>query len=97
MQATFREVVGGACELLVCACYAHMHVHSRLRMQIQSQKFHCAKKFVDKIFANACIGEIGENFLLVKISTYTVNPLSNLYSINLVHWPWTEDDRKLVF
>ena len=40
MQVTFQEVVGGARELLVCAYVRAL------------QNFHCAKKFVEKVFAN---------------------------------------------
>ena len=49
------------------SCYAQMHVCTRM-----CQNFHCAKKFVKKFSPTACIGEIGENFLLAKISVFTV-------------------------
>ena len=55
-QVTFQEVVGGTRKLLVCV-YAHVLTIT------------CAK-FI--FLPTTCIGKIGENFLLAKISTYTV-------------------------
>ena len=52
MQVTFQEVVGGARELLVCACYAHMHMRSRLHAQIQCAKVFTVKNDLQKNFAN---------------------------------------------
>ena len=55
----------------LASCYAqYAHVLTIVRM---CQNFHCAKKFVEKFSPVACIGEIGENFLLAKLSTYTVS------------------------
>ena len=68
MQITFQEVVGGAQKLLVCTYVRALMISHK----IQCVKFHCAKNSQKKFSSTACIGEIGENFLLAKISTYTV-------------------------
>ena len=51
--------------------------NSRITMRIcvcvrMCQIFLCAKKFMKKFLPMACIGKIGENFLLAKISVYMV-------------------------
>ena len=77
-----QEVVGGAYELL-CS-YACM-----LTIAQMCQNFHCAKKFSP----TACIGEIGEDFLLAKISVkwyalisqYALKILSQLVSRHLIN------------
>ena len=53
------------------SCYAHtcMYVHANV------SNFHCAKKFAEKFLPMACIGKIGEIFLLVKIFAYMVQSL----------------------
>ena len=79
-QVTFQEVVGGVRKLLVCAmricACAHDHV-----CKIQCVKiFTVQKNSRKKISPLACIGEIGENFLLTKISVYIV-PLSAMHRL----------------
>ena len=48
----------------ICAC-----AHDRENVS----KFSLCRKFVEKFSPVACIGEIGENFLLAKLSTYMVS------------------------
>ena len=54
--------------------YVHLHVCSQSRVhKFNVSKFSLCKKIREKVFVNSiCIGEIGENFLLAKISTYTL-------------------------
>ena len=47
--------------MCICAC-----THECVKI------FTMQKKFTEKNLPTACIGEIGENFLLAKISAYTV-------------------------
>ena len=41
-------------------------------VSLMCQTFHWVKKFAEKISPVMCIGEIGENIRLAKISAYTV-------------------------
>ena len=59
-------------------CYAHALTITRAKINVS--KFHCAKNSRKKISPLACIGEIGENFLLAKISVYIV-PLSAMHRL----------------
>ena len=81
MQVTFQEVVGGARELLCAFAHAHANV----------SKFSLCKKS-QKNSPTACIGEIGENFLLAKIPTYTVFKL--VYSACMVDY-WYHSNNTL--
>ena len=47
-------------------------VFLRVEKKSMNQLFTVQKNLPKKILPMACIGEIGENFLLAKISTYTV-------------------------
>ena len=79
--------MGGARKLLVCAMRICMCAHDRTR-KIQCVKiFTVQKNSQKKVLPLACIGEIGEVFLLAKISVHIV-PLSAMHRLGtdeLIH------------